>query len=215
MTDVPPNLPPAEPAELQAGDRVRVVSEGLAGDVRVGVAVRDWSNLAVTTHIIGKPASPESGGPEPEDVEPLIADGLHGRPLGDSELRRCFTEPEPTEDRSTEGSAETVGAAEFDAALINRARSLLAEKKADSHVELMGFHDCGDRHHRVVPSFVPGLLRCSGCDVQMNYMQVCWYGDSLVAVALAMGELLDCNGAEAGRMVAEVLERGFQMGFGR
>lgn len=39
-----------EPAELQAGDRVRVVSEGLAGGVRVGVAVRepaeDWSKPA-------------------------------------------------------------------------------------------------------------------------------------------------------------------------
>ena len=40
---------------------MRVVSEGLAGDVRVGVAVRDWSNLAVTTHIIGKPPAPKGG----------------------------------------------------------------------------------------------------------------------------------------------------------
>lgn len=47
-----------------------------------------------------EPASPESDEPDPEDVDPLIADGLHGRPLGDSELRRCFTEPESAEDRS-------------------------------------------------------------------------------------------------------------------
>lgn len=94
-----------EPAELQAGDRIGVVFEGCSDDVhglRVGIVKRqpaeDRSELA--TNYEKEPDSPESGEPELENVDPLIADGLHGRPLGDSELRRCFTEPESAEDRS-------------------------------------------------------------------------------------------------------------------
>jgi hypothetical protein len=68
---------------------VEVDHAELAAIVRQGAAL-----------LAQEPASSQSGEPESEDVEPLIADGLHGRSLGDSELRRCFTEPEPAEDRS-------------------------------------------------------------------------------------------------------------------